>query len=299
MNSFSSVSDIYYPPKDCSIFEQALDALPDGVLLINAARQMVYANPAFMRLWKIPDTLLAAREDGQMLQFVADQLLDPESFRSEVERLHPTTETSEDEIIFKDGRIVARRSLPFQENGSLSARIWIFTDITEARNASVDYLTQLPNRRAYAKELPPFVTAAADGLLRSVAILDLDQFKRYNDLYGHARGDLVLNKLGAILKSHTSETGDLAFRIGGEEFLMAIRTRQSAQAHAFFEHVRQSILAMHIEHDGNQPHGIVTASIGYGSFFSAAETNAVFRNVDRALYSAKARGRNKIVAAHI
>lgn len=299
MSLLSSLSDIINRPRDCSIFEKALDALPDGVLLINAERKMVYANPAFMRLWAIPEDLLSARDDNRMLEYVMNQLVDPEEFRTEVERLHPTIEASQDEIFFKDGRIFSRRSLPFQENDSLSARIWIFTDITEARSASIDYLTQLPNRRAFAKQLPLFVTAEADGLLRSLAILDIDQFKQYNDLYGHARGDMVLSRLGEILNLHTAGTNDLAFRIGGEEFLMAIRTQQSAQACAFFERVRQSIRAMNIKHEGNPPYGVIAASIGYGSFFRATDEGVVLRKVDEALYEAKAKGRNIMTKAHI
>lgn len=282
---------------ECSIFERALDALPDGVLLVNADRKIVYTNAAFKRLWKIPEHILAMREDGHSLQFVMDQLDDPAGFLREVERLHPTTETSEDEIVFKDGRIVSRRSLPFQEQGKFSARIWIFTDVTEAKNASVDHLTQLPNRLAFSRQFPPFVTAPADGLLRSVAIVDVDHFKRYNDLYGHAQGDALLVDVAGILKSHVHQTGDLAFRIGGEEFLMATRTRNSGEAHVFFDSVRRSILALEAKHDGNDPLGIVTVSIGFGSFDSAADASTVFQRVDEALYQAKDAGRNRVAQA--
>lgn len=296
--SFISLTDhLAAGATDCSIFERALDALPDGVLLVNAERKVVYTNAAFKRLWSMPEEVLAPQDDDQNLQFVMDQLVDPEGFRQEVERLHPTIETSEDEIAFKDGRIISRRSLPFQEQGNFRARIWIFTDITEAKNASVDHLTQLPNRLAFSREFPPFVTAASDGLVRSVAIVDVDHFKRYNDCYGHASGDKILAEIGAILKSHVNQTGDLAFRIGGEEFLMATRTRDTSEAHAFFEAVRKSISAMKADHKGNEPYGIVTVSIGYGCFPSAPEAGAVFEHVDEALYKAKAEGRNKVTSA--
>lgn len=296
--SFISLSaDLAEQATDCSIFERALDALPDGVLLVNADREIVYTNPAFRRLWKIPEALLSTRNEAQNLHFAMDQLVDPDGFRREVERLHPTIESSEDEIAFKDGRIISRRSLPFQEQGSFRARIWIFTDITEAKNASVDHLTKMPNRLAFSREFPPFVTAPPDGLTRSVAILDIDQFKAYNDLYGHALGDEVLGQVGGILQSHAHQAGDLAFRIGGEEFLMATRTRNSNEAHAFFNSVRKSIVAMNVPHDGNMPHGKVTMSIGYGSFLNAPDASAVFKHIDEALYQAKAEGRNRLCEA--
>src|SRR5690606_34943548 len=114
------------------------------------------------------------------------------------------------------------------------------------------------NRLAFSRELPPFVTAPSDGLERSVAIIDVDNFKRYNDLYGHALGDDVLSQIGAILASHVRLAGDLVFRIGGEEFLMAARTRSSDEARMLFEAVRTSVLGMDAPHLGNEPHGVVT-----------------------------------------
>jgi len=283
-------------PDDCSIFERALDALPDGVLLVNADRKVVYTNPAFERLWNMPNIVLASQDDLN-LQYVMDQLADPEGFRREVERLHPTTETSEDEILFKDGRTIARRSLPFEEQGCFQARIWIFTDITEAKNAGIDQLTGLANRRAYARDFPAFVSAAPDGIVRSIAIIDIDNFKRFNDCYGHAAGDIVLADIGALLKSHALRTGDLVFRIGGEEFLMAARTRSSDEARALFESVRHAVAAMRREHIGNPPHDIVTISAGFLLFQKGLDPAGVFRAVDDLLYEAKAAGRNRVVEA--
>ena len=285
------------PTEDCSIFERALDALPDGVLLVNADRKIVYTNAAFNRLWDVPDRILSSRDDALNLQYVMDQLADPEGFRREVERLHPTTETSQDEILFKDGRTIARRSLPFEEQGSFQARIWIFTDVTEAKNAGIDQLTGLANRRAYARDFPAFVSAPPDGLVRSVAIIDIDNFKRYNDCYGHAAGDVVLGDIGALLKTFALRTGDLVFRIGGEEFLMAARTRTSGEARLLFESVRRAVATMKREHAGNPPHGIVTISAGFQSFRQEPDPGALFRRVDERLYDAKAAGRNRVVEA--
>ena len=280
---------------DCSIFERALDALPDGVLLVNAERQVVFMNPAFKRLWKMPEDVAVPREDSRNLQFVMDQLSDAPGFRREVERLHTTLEISQDEIALKDGRIISRRSLPFEERGGPGARIWIFTDITEAKNATIDHLTQLPNRLAFARRFPAFVTAPSDSFTRAVAIIDVDHFKRFNDLYGHAKGDRVLGQIGAILKSHAWNASDLVCRIGGEEFLMAMRTHETSKVGEVFESVRASVLALDTLHEGNKPHGAVTVSIGYGAFERARDAGAVFQKVDEALYEAKARGRNTIV----
>ncbi|MHB9878787.1 diguanylate cyclase domain-containing protein [Pacificimonas sp. ICDLI1SI03] len=279
-----------------SIFERALDALPDGVLLVSADREILYSNAAFARLWNMPPGA-AHRDDRRTLQSILDQLVDPDGFRAEVERLHRTLESSEDEVLFKDGRIFSRRSVPFHGEGDAHGRIWIFTDVTEARNAVVDPLTGLGNRLAYQREFPPFVEGDRSGQVRSVALMDVDNFKKYNDMYGHAAGDEVLRQIGTILRSHLHRADDLLFRIGGEEFLMAIHTRRDIDAHRLFEAIRTSIAVMNRPHSGNDPHGIVTASFGAVSFVGPGSSDDVFQRVDKALYRAKDQGRNRVAYA--
>ncbi len=280
------------------MFQRALDALPDGVLLTNAARRVVYANPAFARHWNIPASLMAAGDETRMLQFVQSQLADPEAFVREVERINPTSEMSQDEVHLKDGRVLSRRSAPFEENGRFEARLWIFTDITEARDARMDALCGIPNRRAYSADYPSFVEAADDGLIKSVGIMDIDNFKAYNDRYGHAAGDLVLRQIGSLLRGKLSPE-DMVFRIGGEEFLFACKTREAADALSFFEALRQSVAAMSLTHIGNPPYGVVTASFGVGIFRGPKDPGELFTQVDAALYRAKDGGRNAICVAEV
>ena len=280
-----------------SLFERTLDALPDGVLLTDSDRKVVYANRAFSELWHVPAQILATRDDLRLLSFVLDQLLDPVCFLREVERLQLTHQSSEDEVLLKDGRIFSRRSVPFSEDGALVARIWIFTDITEARSASIDALTGIPNRHAYSRQFPRYLKAPEEGLLSSVAILDVDNFKRYNDQYGHAAGDSVLHQIGAVIRSHFTNADDLFFRIGGEEFLMASRARAALDAHTFFEALRDRVGNLAIEHRGNDPFGIVTVSMGLAVFDGPQSAAEVFRHVDAALYRSKELGRNRVTLA--
>lgn len=282
-------------PDDRSIFERTLEALPDGVLLTDAGRNVVYANHAFAEHWRIPEPLLQRRDDLAILRFVADQLVDPEAFRGEVERLNPSDESTEDEIRFKDGRIFARRSVPFARQGSVQARVWIFTDVTEARNSMIDSLTGLANRRAYSRYFPQYVSAPDDGFLKLVAIMDVDNFKAFNDRYGHAAGDAVLRGIGALVQSQFRDQDDAAFRIGGEEFLMASKSRSAPAALATIERLRRSIAASGTMHLGNPPHDVVTVSVGLCTFRGPREAADVFERVDAALYAAKTQGRNAIV----
>jgi diguanylate cyclase (GGDEF)-like protein len=184
--------------------------------------------------------------------------------------------------------------VPFDEGGRLAARIWIFTDITEARSASIDALTGIPNRHAYSRQFPEYLNTANDGLFRSVAILDIDNFKSYNDRHGHAAGDDVLRQIGTVLRTHLTNADDLFFRIGGEEFLMACRTRAALDAHTFFEALRNRVGALAITHPGNQPYGVVTVSMGLGIFEGPQSPADVFHQVDAALYQSKHLGRNRV-----
>jgi diguanylate cyclase (GGDEF)-like protein len=281
-----------------SLFELALDALPDGVLLTDASRRVVYANPAFAKHWKIPSDMAAAQDEAQMLLFVQSQLLDPAGFIRDVERINPTAETSQDEVHLKDGRVLSRRSVPFQENGRFEARLWIFTDITDAREARIDSLCGVPNRRAYSTDYPRFAEARDDGLIKAVGIMDVDNFKAYNDRYGHAAGDLVLRQIGSLLRRQLNPD-DLVFRIGGEEFLLACKTREGADALSFFETLRRSVETMSLTHIGNQPHGVVTASFGLSIFRGSKNPGDLFTATDAALYRAKEGGRNAICVAEL
>lgn len=280
-----------------SIFERALDALPDGVLLVSADRRITYCNSAFARLWNLPGGACSSRDDHETLRMVLDQLIDPDAFRAEVDRLHGSQEPSEDEINFKDGRVFSRRSVPFREADDTNARIWIFSDVTEARSATLDHLTGLRNRLAFSREFRPFVENSGDDYVRSVAMMDVDNFKRYNDLYGHAAGDEVLRQIGTILRSHLHRADDLLFRFGGEEFVMAVRTRCDLDAYALFDAVRTSIALLEKPHSGNWPHGVVTASMGLSLFVGPRDADEVFRAADTALYRSKSEGRNRIAWA--
>lgn len=97
-----------------------------------------------------------------------------------------------------------------------SARIWIFTDITEAQSARIDPLTGLPNRRAYIREMPEFMAASSDELVKAFALLDFDLFKAYNDLYGHSAGDATLEHLGHLLQSQINERTDRVYRLAAK-----------------------------------------------------------------------------------
>ena len=123
-------------PVSFNDMEQVFDRLSDGILVIRADRSIAYANPAFARLWRVPGELMDFKNDFALVNHVLSQLAEPTRFIHEVERLYSSKDASEDELLFKDGRVFSRRSVAVENPGEQPARVWIFSDISEVQPAA-------------------------------------------------------------------------------------------------------------------------------------------------------------------
>jgi diguanylate cyclase (GGDEF)-like protein len=161
-----------------------------------------------------------------------------------------------------------------------------------------DPLTGLSNRLQLQEDL----AALADRVTRyghrySVALIDVDHFKAYNDLYGHPAGDAALRIVGEVLTS-TSRLGDSCYRYGGEEFLCIFPEQSVETALAALNRTRVAILARALPHRGNADHGVLTVSAGVAALTpDLPDAAAVLQRADEALYRAKGQGRNTVVSA--
>ena len=161
-----------------------------------------------------------------------------------------------------------------------------------------DPLTGLSNRLQLQEDL----ASLADRVTRyghrySVALLDVDHFKAFNDRYGHPAGDAALRMVGEVL-SNTSRVGDSCYRYGGEEFLCVFPEQSVETALAALHRTRASILERALPHSGNPEYGVLTVSAGVAGLTPEfPDTAAVLQRADQALYRAKANGRNAVVAA--
>ncbi len=163
---------------------------------------------------------------------------------------------------------------------------------TQARR---DPLTKLGNRLLLREDLKTLgAQVERYGRRYSALLCDVDYFKLYNDLYGHLRGDDVLQKVAeAMLR--TFRTGDASYRFGGEEFL-AILPEQSLKASAVAaERLRSAVENLAIPHE-NSPEGVVTVSCGLAELASGEKktVDELLKQADAALYEAKERGKNNI-----
>ncbi|MFC0445986.1 GGDEF domain-containing protein [Pseudidiomarina halophila] len=157
--------------------------------------------------------------------------------------------------------------------------------------AVTDPLTGLCNRSKLDHALSVALTRAQrEQRDFAIALLDIDHFKKVNDTYGHQVGDLILIELAQLLRSNVRST-DVAGRWGGEEFLLVLpeHTRQQAVMHA--ERIRNVIAAFEF-HAGIR----ITASFGVASYRAEDDASSIIRRVDKALYAAKAQGRNRTIS---
>lgn len=160
-----------------------------------------------------------------------------------------------------------------------------------------DPLTGLYNRR-YLQESLVRELMLAERMNRTLGIvmMDLDHFKRFNDLYGHDAGDCMLREFGSFLLNNIREY-DIACRYGGEEFICILpeTTLESALERA--EQLRSNLMSFKVEHLG-RPLGRVTISAGVAVYPEHGTTEATLvKAADEALYQAKKLGRNRVVAA--
>jgi len=162
--------------------------------------------------------------------------------------------------------------------------------------AMADPLTGLANRRQLEAVLETRLGEADRlGQPLSCLMLDIDHFKQFNDRFGHDAGDAVLREVAAVLAYVTRDEG-LAFRHGGEEFLLLLPGAGPAQAQARAEHIRERIAALEVTH-GTIHLGRITASIGVASAPEHCPFDRVVAAADAALLRAKALGRDQVVLA--
>jgi len=158
----------------------------------------------------------------------------------------------------------------------------------------VDELTQVYNQRHFQRRLPQDIDLARRyAHFLSLAMLDIDDFKQYNDTNGHLAGDVVLKQLSHILIDNIRRT-DAAFRYGGEEFAVILPATSREGALIILEKVRKEIENFPFEYGEKQPGGKVTVSIGIATYpIDNKKAQELVNCADKALYHAKAMGKNR------
>ena len=219
-------------------------------------------------------------EAGREIETVAD---DPAELQRAVAVLSAATEQVRTENAHLERRLA----------DSTSEVVKLREHLEEVRRDSLtDALTKLANRKAFDDRLQRAMTERK-GML-SVALLDVDHFKRFNDTYGHQTGDQVLRYVASVIE-RAAPSPRFAARYGGEEFAIVLPAEMPADVETVLESVRREIASRQLKRRSTEEDlGAVTISIGVAHFRPGDTAMSLMERADGALYASKRGGRNRL-----
>lgn len=272
------------------IKDTALSEIREGLLVLDEKNRLAYFNKAGSGFFHWLDTSLIGKE----LSYIGEGKL--------------ILEHSEDQfefaIIREDKSICLElRKSMLKEREKVLGSVYVIQDITDQKQslqalkhlASFDVLTNLYNRRKLMEEA---LQELNNKKIMRVAVLmmDIDRFKKINDLYGHLAGDEVIKEIAAVCKEKIEKIGIIG-RYGGEEFFALISNIDTDRAYEIAEELRAAVEALRVFY--NEETLRVTISIGLiteETSSSPLDLDELINKADRELYSAKAKGRNQVSA---
>ncbi|MDG2033186.1 MAG: diguanylate cyclase [Rhodospirillales bacterium] len=163
--------------------------------------------------------------------------------------------------------------------------------------SAVDALTGVPNRRRFDEYMDQeWRRGNRDQYSLALLMIDIDHFKKYNDTYGHQKGDECLRLVAHEIQQHLRRPSDMVARYGGEEFSIILPDTPLAAALALADRIRSGVEDLNLEHTGSEPFGHITISIGVATKVPKTDHSIVsfIEAADKNLYTSKDRGRNRI-----
>ncbi|MDD4617101.1 MAG: GGDEF domain-containing protein [Alphaproteobacteria bacterium] len=164
--------------------------------------------------------------------------------------------------------------------------------------AQIDALTEIGNRKFFDREIVRTISEACEQKTALVLLMvDIDHFKKFNDLHGHLVGDQVLRLVARTLVENLKGR-DVIARYGGEEFVIILPETQLDNAERVANHLRNGLATKKVTKRGtNETLGIVTVSIGAAEYIFGEDKEVLISRADKAMYEAKQTGRNRVVCA--
>ena len=287
--------------------QMIVDGMDEGLLLVDREGRVVYANPACERFLSQPKEVLEGESLADLIEppaanDYADYFADP----ADLEAAARCRGTREVLVRQADGTLRAMDLGLSPMAGGEALFVALLHDITHhkqsetalQRAALVDPLTRIANRRHFDTFLDKeWQRAIRSSQPLSLIVLDVDHFKGYNDSLGHAAGDACLQAIAEALQSHAMRPTDLAARYGGEEFVVLLADTASATAARLGEAIRAHVERLAIPNPRAEGSTMVTVSVGVACIVPTLfdDIRSFFVSADRAMYEAKARGRNQVV----
>ncbi len=303
---------------------QALDALSEGILVLDERGRIVMVNRSFQNMvqleherllgtnvgslpWvfgegnltgDLPWNLAINQAISQVEQLIRYRLPDCQSrvFAINASPVHSSESQSRGAIVTL--RDVTSNEARRAQLEKMVARLKNARDVIDRKNrelevlATQDSLTGCLNRRALEERMSQaWQLAQQENFPVTCLMIDNDHFKQVNDTYGHQIGDDVLSRIGQLLIDQFAELGTV-FRYGGEEFCVVMPGFDSYQSLPIAESIRAEIEAIRLEH----PRGLrISVSIGVADSQLAADAADLIHQADQCLYRAKQQGRNCVV----
>ncbi len=282
-----------------------VEGIDEGLMLLGQDGRIQYANPASERCLGYSETELAGRPLSALLaEPAANDYATYFDDRDEaaLERCRGTREVLLQQA---DGSLRAMDlSLSPMASGE-QLYVALLHDITHhkqsetalQRAAMADPLTGIANRRQFDACLErEWQRAIRTARPLSLLVLDVDHFKLYNDVLGHAAGDQCLQAVASTLQAHALRATDLAARYGGEEFVLLLPDTPYAGAAKLAEAIRADVERLRVPNPRSTTSDFVTVSVGAATSVPTQfdDIGLLFLAADRAMYDAKAAGRNRV-----
>ncbi|RFU68449.1 bifunctional diguanylate cyclase/phosphodiesterase [Peribacillus saganii] len=285
--------------------DKIYENISEGVLFTDAKGRILYVNPAFQivtgytedeALGNTPSILQSGLHNEQFYRDMWREIGEKGRWKGEIWNKRKSGE------VFPEWLTI---SSILDEGGALTNYLAVFSDITEQKQAEdqlrklahYDVLTGAANRYLLNKRLERLlITAKKYNQILAVLFLDLDRFKLINDTLGHNYGDLLLKKVYSRLKG-LLKSKDIIARLGGDEFVIVLpNIKHAREAVSVCQDIIKSLQQPFILHEQEV---YTSASIGVGLFpFDGDNIDSLIKNADRAMYQAKANGKNNFELYH-
>ncbi len=291
------------------LYLQTLFDKSPNIIIITTGKSIIRANEAFFNFFKEYASLEEFKQEHNCIcEFFCSSQYDDTILGAEVQWIKDVLSLKEPIVkicYLKQEYYFSVYAKKIYEDNQMHM-MTTFNDITEMYKirhtfedlSMQDALTAIYNRRYFNVVFPKELNRAKR-VHESFcfAIMDVDNFKLYNDNYGHDAGDEVLQKITAKITQLTQRANEFFFRLGGEEFgfICSAYTKEETLQH--LKNICEEVENLHIEHLYNEWYEVVTISIGicYLADASQGEVKLIYKSADNALYKAKETGRNKVV----
>lgn len=279
-----------------------LSAMNLGILFVGSDGRVVYHNPAFSHLWRMPEPCaLVGLPSEEAFSRSTCEIDQPEAFRQHIRQvLAIKAEADSYEIDLVDGRVVFQLSYAVRDGGGrFIGYLWVYEDVTSERQtaeqllylAERDSLTGLYNRHRFQIELERMLAESArQGTPCALLYFDLDEFKAINDHFGHKAGDVMLVRVAGEV-SGLSRRNEMLFRLGGDEFAVLLPATDEKQAQVLAERIVHAIAQIPFKFEGQTLH--ISSSLGIALYpRHAGDEEQLVVCADTAMYQAKQAGKN-------